>query len=120
MNAKAQFADVWTKENATTRRVLHSVPPDRAEFQPSANTKPARELAFIFSHGQLGVALALSGKWVFPPQYPPTPATWGEVLTAFDATTTAVRCRPRRNHAWTSVSGLLSDPNRWPRFLSPS
>jgi len=91
MDAKAQFADVWTKENATTRRVLHSVPPDRAEFQPSANTKPARELAFIFSHGQRGVALALSGKWVFPPHYPPTPATWGEVLTAFDATTTAVR-----------------------------
>ena len=91
MNAKQQFADVWTRENATTRRVLYSVPADRGEFRPSANTKSARELAFIFSHGQRGAALALSGKWVFPPQFPPTPATWGEVLTSFDATTTAMR-----------------------------
>jgi len=91
MSAKQEFADVWMRENATTRRVLHSVPADRGEFRPSENTKPARELAFIFSHGQRGIALALSGRWVFPPQFPPTPSSWSEVLTSYDATTTAVR-----------------------------
>jgi uncharacterized damage-inducible protein DinB len=35
--------------------------------------------------------MALAGKWVFPPPFPPTPDTWEEILSAFDATTTAVR-----------------------------
>ena len=91
MNAKEQFADVWARENATTRRVLHSFPPDRADFHPSENTRPAREVAYIFCHGQRRTAMALAGKWVFPPPYPPTPDTWDEVLSTFDATTTAVR-----------------------------
>ncbi|HEY5059984.1 MAG TPA: DinB family protein [Gemmatimonadaceae bacterium] len=91
MNAKKQFADVWERENATTRRVLQSVPKDQGDFRPSDNTKTARELAFIFSKGQGGIAAALNGQWAWPPQFPPTPATWAEVLGAFDATTAAVK-----------------------------
>jgi uncharacterized damage-inducible protein DinB len=91
MNAKQQFTDVWTRENATTRRVLHAVPADKGDFRPSENTKRARELAFIFSMGQGGIAAALSGQWQWPPQFPPAPPTWTEVLGAFDATTAAVK-----------------------------
>jgi uncharacterized damage-inducible protein DinB len=91
MNAKQQFTSVWTRENATTRRVLHAVPTDKAEFQPSANTRKLRELAFIFSKGQGRIAAAVSGTWKWPPEMPPAPPTWTEVLGAFDATTTAVK-----------------------------
>ena len=41
MNPKQQFADVWAKENATTRRVLASVPPDQGDARPTTN-KDAR------------------------------------------------------------------------------
>ena len=91
MNAKEQFARVWERENATTRRVLQSVPAAQCEFRPSDNTRTAREVSFIFSLGQGGISAALSGQWQWPPQFPPTPATWAEVLGAFDATTAAVR-----------------------------
>jgi uncharacterized damage-inducible protein DinB len=91
MNAKKQFADVWGRENATTRRVLHSVPNDQGDFRPSDNTKTARELAFIFSMGQGGIAAALNGQWAWPPKRSGAPATWAEVLGAFDATTAAVK-----------------------------
>ncbi len=91
MSAKQQFADTFTRENATTRRVLHSLPEQKAEFQPYPDAKTARELGFIFSLGQGGIAAALGGQWSWPPQMPETPATWPEVLGAFDATTAAVQ-----------------------------
>ena len=91
MNAIKQFADVWTRENATTRRVLQAVPDEQSEFRPSPNTKTARELSFIFSFGQGGIAAALNNTWQWPPNFPPVPATWAEVVGAFDATTAAVK-----------------------------
>jgi uncharacterized damage-inducible protein DinB len=91
VNAKQQFVDVFTRENATTRRVIHSLPASKAEFQPYPNAKTARELAFIFSLGQGGIAAALNGQWAWPPRAPETPASYADVLGAFDATTTAVK-----------------------------
>jgi hypothetical protein len=91
VNAKQQFADVFSRENATTRNVIRSLPEGKAEFQPFANAKSARELAFIFSLGQGGIAAALSNQWQWPPQRPQAPATYTKVLTAFDATTAAVK-----------------------------
>lgn len=90
MNPKQQFADVFARENATTRRVIRSLPETKGEFKPYANAKTARELAFIFSLGQGGIAAALSNQWQWPPQFPSAPASYAEVLAAFDATTAAV------------------------------
>ncbi len=90
MNAIKQFADVWTRENATTRRVLQSVPANQGDFRPTPNTRTTRELSIIFSFGQGGIAAALNNQWQWPPQFPPVPATWAEVIGAFDATTAAV------------------------------
>ncbi|HXT16258.1 MAG TPA: DinB family protein [Gemmatimonadaceae bacterium] len=92
MNRLEQFTDVWTRENATTRRVLHALPADQAEFRPSPNTKTAREVAYIFSLGQGGIAAALTNQWQWPPPQPRTaPATLDEVRAAFDTSTAAVR-----------------------------
>jgi uncharacterized damage-inducible protein DinB len=90
-SAKQQFVDVWTRENATTRRVLTAFPADKAEFRPSEDSKTARELAAIFSLGQGGIAAMLTNQWQWPPQFPPTPATYAEVVAMFDATTAAVK-----------------------------
>ena len=90
MNAKEHFAKTFARENATTRRVLHSLPATKSEFQPFDNAPTARALAFVFSRGQGGIAAALNDQWQWPPQRPAAPATYAEVLSAFDATTAAV------------------------------
>jgi uncharacterized damage-inducible protein DinB len=91
MNPKQQFADVFARENATTRRVIRSLPEGKGEFKPYAGAKSARELAFIFSLGQGAIAAVLNGQWQWPAQMPPTPSAYGDVLAAFDATTAAVQ-----------------------------
>jgi uncharacterized damage-inducible protein DinB len=91
MNPKQQFADVWAKENATTRRVLTSVPRDQGDARPIDNMPSVRELAFVFSKGQSGIANALTGRWEWPGRVPPIPDDWDGVLATFDATTTMVR-----------------------------
>ena len=87
---KQQFLDVFKRESATTRRVLKSVPDAQGEFRPSANNKPAREIAAIFSLGQGAIAAALTDNWQWPPQFPPAPATYAEVVANFEATNQAV------------------------------
>ena len=90
-NPKQQFIDVWTRENATTRRVITALPDGQSEFRPHERTKTAREVAFIFALGQGAIAAALTNQWQWPPQMPPAPATYAEVIAAFDATTAAVK-----------------------------
>jgi hypothetical protein len=50
------------RENRVVRSPRLAIRIAEIRRRPSENTKPARELAFIFAHGQRGVALALSGK----------------------------------------------------------
>ena len=91
MSAIRQFTVVWTRGNATTRRVLQAVPAEQSEFRPAANTRTTRKLSFIFSLGQGGIAAPLTNQWQWPPPFPATPPTWSDVLDAFDATSR--RCR---------------------------
>ena len=91
MTAKDQFAEAFRRENATTRRVIHALPASKGEFKPYADAKTARELAFIFSLGQGGIAAALTNEWQWPPQQPATPATYAGVLAAHDTTTALVQ-----------------------------
>lgn len=92
MSALKHFTEVWERENAITRRVLHAVPPEQAEFRPTEQMKTARELAFVFTLDQGGIAAALSGEWTWPPEFPKAaPETLEEVLGAFEASTAAVR-----------------------------
>ncbi len=86
MNPKQQFADVFARENATTHRVIHSMPASKSEFRPYPSAVTARELAAIFPRGQWAIAQALTGQWQWPPQKPAVPDSYAGVLTTFDAT----------------------------------
>jgi uncharacterized damage-inducible protein DinB len=86
---KQQFTDVFKRENAVTRRVLTAFPESQSDFRPHEKSKSAREIAAIFSLGNGGIAAALTNNWQWPPQFPPTPATYAEVVAMFDATTQA-------------------------------
>ncbi|HEX8848788.1 MAG TPA: DinB family protein [Gemmatimonadaceae bacterium] len=87
---KQQFADVFTRENATTRRVLAAIPDDAADFRPHPRSKTTRELAGNFALDQGAIAAALTGDWKWPPNRPPAAATLAGAIDAFDATTQAV------------------------------
>ena len=91
MTAKQQFTNVWTRENATTRKVLCAIPADQCERRAGENTRTAREIATIFSRGQRRMAAALSGEWQWPPPFREAPTAWTEVLEEFNATSAAVR-----------------------------
>ena len=90
MSALQQFARVWKQENATTRKVLHAIPDDQGDYRPFPNVKTVRDLSFIFTLGQGGIAAALADQWQWPPNFPPVPPTLEEVQSAFDASTQAV------------------------------
>lgn len=91
MSAIKEFEYVWTRENATTRRVLHAIPAAQSEFKPVEDIKNARELAFIFASSQLMMAAALDGSWKWPPEFPKAPATLAEVQAAYDKSTDVVK-----------------------------
>jgi hypothetical protein len=85
---KQQFLDAYEREHAITMKLLRAYPPDKAELQPHAKCKPARELAWIFALerglGKAGLANAFaSGS---PGGTPPAaPESWNEVLGAIEA-----------------------------------
>ncbi len=90
-NPKQQFIDVFTRENATTRRVLTSVADGYGDFRPNELCKTAGELAHVFSVEQGKIAEALNDTWSWPPAFGKAPATFEEVIAEFDATTEAVK-----------------------------
>jgi uncharacterized damage-inducible protein DinB len=78
----ARLLDVYTREHATTRKVLHAFPAAQADLRPSERSSPARQLAWTFVVEQRLMAQALRGEAL--KGYVPPPATWGEILEAFD------------------------------------
>ncbi|MDB4911555.1 MAG: DinB family protein [Gemmatimonadetes bacterium] len=87
MSAKQQFAKVFEREHATTRRVLLSLPASKSEFKPYPDAPVARVVASIFSQGQWAIAQAMSGQWEWPPRGKPGATnTYEEVLALFDET----------------------------------
>jgi uncharacterized damage-inducible protein DinB len=73
------------------RRVLAALPEAHAELRPTPTMESARELAWIFCLGQGGIAAALTDRWQWPPQFPPVPEQWTDVLAAVEATTQQLR-----------------------------
>ncbi len=86
----AQFTDAFERESATTLKVLRAYPPEKAELKPSEKSKSARELAWIFTMEQALFARAMKDQLRMPPSgpMPAAPASWDEVVRAFDKSRT--------------------------------
>jgi uncharacterized damage-inducible protein DinB len=80
----------YRREHATTRKVLHALPPDQAPFKPHERSNTAHMLAWTFVVEERAIVKALSGEPVLGGGWPPAPATWQEVLDAFDGAHQAV------------------------------
>lgn len=87
---RQQMVDAFDKETAITQKVLRAYPPDQAELKPHPRARSARELAWMFT-AELNLAnLVLRNEFKMPMAFPPTPATWDEVVRAFERARTEV------------------------------
>lgn len=74
-------------ERARTKRVLDNFPASASEMRPHATSPTARELTHVFSL-EAGIGtMAVKGTLDLSKMgsMPPAPATWSEVMKAFDA-----------------------------------
>lgn len=82
---KQQFADVYGKEHATTLKVLKAYPADRASYRPHERSNSALQLAWTFVVENNVAIAALKGPLDLGGGFPPAPATFAEVLAAYEA-----------------------------------
>jgi uncharacterized damage-inducible protein DinB len=83
---KQQLINAVKDETARTRRLLSAFPASASEMRPCATSQSAREVAHTLCiEASIGTA-AVNGTLDMSKmgKMPPAPATWGEVLTAFD------------------------------------
>jgi uncharacterized damage-inducible protein DinB len=83
---KQQFADGFERETATTLKVLKAYPEEASELRPSERSKPARELAAMFTMEMALIDATLRGTYTFPPKQSAMPESWKEVIDAFEKT----------------------------------
>jgi uncharacterized damage-inducible protein DinB len=82
MNEKSLFAEFWTNESATTRKVIARIP-DGSDYRPDPRSRTAREIAWqIVCEEKMIIEALESGKAEWAP--PPMPATMKEVLEAYE------------------------------------
>jgi DinB family protein len=87
MSEKQAFLDAWTRESATTLKVLRAYPEGKTDLKPHASCRSAKELAWTFVFEGIGGSQGVFGEVKWPPPLPPKPDTWhgmvGEVDRAF-------------------------------------
>jgi uncharacterized damage-inducible protein DinB len=84
---KQAFLDAYEREHAITMRVLRALPADQADLRPHPRCKTARELAFVFVVERGLATLVFNDAFAsgMPPGgFPEPPATFNEVVTAFE------------------------------------
>ena len=79
------FVVLYTREHANTRKQLHAFPADQFQFKPHERSNSAHQLGWTFVVEEVLMLNALSNEPVLGGGFPPAPATWAEVLDAFDA-----------------------------------
>jgi uncharacterized damage-inducible protein DinB len=80
-----EFVVLYTREHASTRKQLHALPADQFQFKPHERSTSAHKLGWLFVCEEALMLKALSNEPVLGGGVPPAPATWAEVLDAFDA-----------------------------------
>ena len=84
---KQQFIEGFTREIATTLRVLGAYPKDKLDLRPAPKCKTARELAWLFAmeQGMLEKAITTGFDWSVPmPASPKAPESMAAIIKAID------------------------------------
>jgi uncharacterized damage-inducible protein DinB len=81
---KEQYLLTRQHERARTLSVLRAFPPEKSELRPHPRSWSARELAFRLAVSCDHCAAAVTRQLPLPPPRPATPESWGEVVAAYE------------------------------------
>ena len=84
MTEKDQFIEAWTREYATTLKLLRAYPSGKDEFRAAEKSRNARELAWIFLAEEKVVEAVASGPLEFTSPPPPPPVPVSEIISMFE------------------------------------
>lgn len=84
MTAIDAFRNTFETEYQTTRKLLHAYPAAKADMKPGEKMKTAQELAWMLTLNQMVPVPTLEQDKLDGSGLPKAPATWNEVLAAFD------------------------------------
>jgi uncharacterized damage-inducible protein DinB len=85
MSEQQAFLDAWTREGATTLKVLRAFPEGRTDLKPHPTCRSAMDLAWAFVFEGIGGSQAVQGEVKFPPpNMPPKPGTWQGMIDAVE------------------------------------
>ncbi len=91
MDEKSLFTNFWTKESATTRKVLGRIP-EGSGYRPDPKSRTAREIAWqIVCEEKMLIEALESGKAEWAP--PPMPTKMKEVLDAYEQQSAGMAAR---------------------------
>lgn len=93
MFMKQQLLSTFADELARTKRVLGAYPAAQSEMKPHPSSNSARQLAHTLCVEANIAALAAKGTLDATKLggFPPSPATWAEVMSAFDGAYAGLR-----------------------------
>ena len=137
MDEKTLFTNFWTRESATTRKVLSRIP-EGSDYRPDARSRTAKEIAWqIYWEEKMIIDALENGKAAWAP--PPVPATMQEVLDAYDTQSAAMgerwaalpeeiwngtldffgQARPASAMAWSFLFDLVHHRGQISTYLRP-
>jgi len=85
MSEKEELRKAWEREFPVTLRTLKAFPPGSETFKPHEKSKSAIEVAWNFVNGQRACHRILDGTFSPVPNFPPPPASWNELIAAFES-----------------------------------
>jgi uncharacterized damage-inducible protein DinB len=83
ISEKDLFVTRFEIEHQITRKVLRAYPADKAHLKPSESSQSAREVAWSLVQYEAELERIIQGQ-PMSTEMPPAPATWPELLAAFD------------------------------------
>lgn len=115
MTQGEQLLQSWQNEIPATVRVLKAFPPDQGDFKPHEKSQSAKELAVHLSSGPGAMLQILDGTFKFPPNPPPIPERWEDVIRTLETinSTLAKRLKEATDSQLQKTLKLPVSPEEW-------
>ena len=84
MSERETYLETFEREYQITLKVLRAYPPEKADLKPSERSQSAREVAWALVLYQNEVPRIIQGEPMPTGAMPPAPATWPEIIAAFE------------------------------------
>lgn len=97
MSERQAFLEAWNREGAITLKVLRAYPEGKTDFKPHPALRSALDLAWVFVFDGIAGSQAVKGEMKFPPpDMPPKPGTWRELVSEVEKAITYMSDKVRQ------------------------